>query len=231
MSRLGDMIKQERLRAGWSHKQLAKKSGVSESFLVEVEAGTKIITDTQATRILKVLGKSAEVFADFEGKADGMPEPVTPVRAAKPAPKKETAPAEPAQPADAWVGALGNLMHAVPVKDAAGKLLDSVTLPVKSGRIEGVVADKVFYLSVPDDQMMGYRIRKGDRALVLPATVPVDNAVMVFLAEGKYYLRKVKLQDGGRALMQWYDYEPRSEVVQLKSVTLVGRVRRVEFDL
>ena len=65
MSRLGDMIKQERLRAGWSHKQLAKKSGVSESFLVEVEAGTKIIADTQATRILKVLGKSAEVFADF----------------------------------------------------------------------------------------------------------------------------------------------------------------------
>ena len=100
-----------------------------------------------------------------------------------------------------------------------------------AGRIEGVVADKVFYLSVPDDSMMGYRIRKGDRALVLPATVPVDNAVMVFLAEGKYYLRKVKLQDGGRALMQWYDYEPRSEVVQLKSVTLVGRVRRVEFDL
>ena len=55
MSRLGDMIKQERLRAGWSHKQLAKKSGVSEKFLVEVEAGTRIIADTQATRILKVL--------------------------------------------------------------------------------------------------------------------------------------------------------------------------------
>ena len=37
MSRLGDMIKQERLRAGWTHKQLAKKSGVSESFLMEVD--------------------------------------------------------------------------------------------------------------------------------------------------------------------------------------------------
>lgn len=231
MSRLGDMIKQERLRAGWTHKQLAKKSGVSESFLAEVEAGTKIIADTQATRILKVLGKSTEVFADFEGKADGMPTVAEPVRPVRPAAKKEPVSSAPAQPADAWVGALGNLMHAVPVKDVAGKVVDSITLPVKSGRIEGVVADKVFYLTIADDSMMGYRIRKHDRVLVLPATVPVDNSIMVFLAEGKYYLRKIKLQDNGRALMQWYDYELHSEVVPQKSVTLVGRVRRVEFDL
>ena len=79
--------------------------------------------------------------------------------------------------------------------------------------------------------MMGYRIRRRDRVLVLPASVPVDDSIMVFLAEGKYYLRKIKLQDNGRALMQWYDYEPHSEVVLQKSVTLVGRVRRVEFDL
>ena len=231
MSRLGDMIKQERLRAGWSQKQLAKKSGVSESFINEVEAGTKIIADTQATRILKVLGKSNEVFADFEAKADGMPvaEPVRTV--VRPKVVKEPISSAPAQPADAWVGALGNLMHAVPVKDVNGKIVDSITLPVKSGRIEGVLADKVFYLTIPDDSMMGYRIRRRDRVLVLPATVPVDDSIMVFLSEGKYYLRKIKLQDNGRALMLWYDYEPHSEVVMQKAVTLVGRVRRVEFDL
>ena len=230
MSRLGDMIKQERLRAGWTHKQLAKKSGVSESFLMEVEAGTKIIADTQATRILKVLGKTAEVFADFESKADGIPTPAAaPVRPSRPAPapKKEA----PAQPADAWVNALGGLMQSVPVRNAQGKSIDTRILPVQSGRIEGVVADKVFYLSVPDDSMMGYRIRQRDRVLVLPATVLVDDAVMVFLNEGQYFLRKVKLQDGGRVLLQWYDYEPHSEVVPAKQLTLVGRVRRVEFDL
>ena len=193
MSRLGDMIKQERLRAGWSHKQLAKKSGVSEKFLVEVEAGTRIIADTQATRILKVLGKTSEFIADFEGKADGVPTP-EPVRAA---------------PRD----------------------VDSRILPVQSGRIEGVVAEKVFYLAAPDDSMMGYRIRKGDRVLILPATVLVDNAVLLFQSEGLYYLRKVKIQDGGRVLLQWYDYEPHSEVVPAKQLTLVGRARRVEFEI
>lgn len=230
MSRLGDMIKQERLRAGWSHKQLAKKSGVSEKFLVEVEAGTRIIADTQATRILKVLGKTSEFIADFEGKADGVPTP-EPVRAAPrpvPAPKK---PAAPAEPTDAWVNALGGLMRAVPVRDAAGRDVDSRILPVQSGRIEGVVAEKVFYLVAPDDSMMGYRIRKGDRVLILPATVLVDNAVLLFQSEGLYYLRKVKIQDGGRVLLQWYDYEPHSEVVPAKQLTLVGRARRVEFEI
>lgn len=230
MSRLGDMIKQERLRAGWSHKQLAKKSGVSEKFLVEVEAGTRIIADTQATRILKVLGKTSEFIADFEGKADGVPTP-EPVRAAPrpaPAPKK---PAASAEPTDAWVNALGGLMRAVPVRDAAGRDVDSRILPVQSGRIEGVVAEKVFYLVAPDDSMMGYRIRKGDRVLILPATVLVDNAVLLFQSEGLYYLRKVKIQDGGRVLLQWYDYEPHSEVVPAKQLTLVGRARRVEFEI
>ncbi len=230
MSRLGDMIKQERLRAGWSHKQLAKKSGVSEKFLVEVEAGTRIIADTQATRILKVLGKTSEFIADFEGKADGVPTP-EPVRAAPhPAPAAKK-PAAPAEPTDAWVNALGGLMRAVPVRDAAGRDVDSRILPVQSGRIEGVVAEKVFYLVAPDDSMMGYRIRKGDRVLILPATVLVDNAVLLFQSEGLYYLRKVKIQDGGRVLLQWYDYEPHSEVVPAKQLTLVGRARRVEFEI
>ena len=230
MSRLGDMIKQERLRAGWSHKQLAKKSGVSEKFLVEVEAGTRIIADTQATRILKVLGKTSEFIADFEGKADGVPTP-EPVRAApRPAPAAKK-PAAPAEPTDAWVNALGGLMRAVPVRDAAGRDVDSRILPVQSGRIEGVVAEKVFYLAAPDDSMMGYRIRKSDRVLILPATVLVDNAVLLFQSEGLYYLRKVKIQDGGRVLLQWYDYEPHSEVVPAKQLTLVGRARRVEFEI
>ena len=227
MSRLGDMIKQERLRAGWSHKQLAKKSGVSEKFLVEVEAGTRIIADTQATRILKVLGKTSEFIADFEGKADGVPTP-EPVRAA---PRPAPAAKKPAAPTDAWVNALGGLMRAVPVRDAAGRDVDSRILPVQSGRIEGVVAEKVFYLVAPDDSMMGYRIRKGDRVLILPATVLVDNAVLLFQSEGLYYLRKVKIQDGGRVLLQWYDYEPHSEVVPAKQLTLVGRARRVEFEI
>ena len=40
MSRLGDTIRNERLRLGLNPKALAKKCGVSEKFLLEVESGS-----------------------------------------------------------------------------------------------------------------------------------------------------------------------------------------------
>ena len=65
MSRLGDLIKTERLRQGLTHKQVAKKCGVAESYLVDVEAGTRIIADDQARRILKTIGLKQQTEADF----------------------------------------------------------------------------------------------------------------------------------------------------------------------
>ena len=56
MSRLGDLIKLERTRRGLDPKTVAKKSGVSVSYILEVEAGTRIIRDDQARRILKTMG-------------------------------------------------------------------------------------------------------------------------------------------------------------------------------
>ena len=65
MSRLGDLIRTERVRAKLTPKQLAKKCGVAESYLVAVEKGTKIIADDQARRILKAIGLREQTEADF----------------------------------------------------------------------------------------------------------------------------------------------------------------------
>ena len=65
MSRLGDLIRTERIRAKLTPKQLAKKCGVAESYLVAVEKGTKIIADDQARRILKSIGLREQTEADF----------------------------------------------------------------------------------------------------------------------------------------------------------------------
>lgn len=192
--------------------------------------GTRIIADTQATRILKVLGKTSEFIADFEGKADGVPTP-EPCAAPRAPRRPKEAPLRPPSPRTRGSTPWGASCAPCPCATPPGRDVDSRILPVQSGRIEGVVAEKVFYLVAPDDSMMGYRIRKGDRVLILPATVLVDNAVLLFQSEGLYYLRKVKIQDGGRVLLQWYDYEPHSEVVPAKQLTLVGRARRVEFEI
>ena len=65
MSRLGDLIRTERIRQKLTPKQVAKKCGVSESYLLAVEAGTKIIADDQARRILKSIGLKQQTEAEF----------------------------------------------------------------------------------------------------------------------------------------------------------------------
>lgn len=65
MSRLGDLIRTERLRQKMTPKQVAKKTGVSESFILAVEAGTRIIGDEQARRILRTIGLREQTEANF----------------------------------------------------------------------------------------------------------------------------------------------------------------------
>ena len=65
MSRLGDLIRTERLRAKLTPKQVAKKCGLAESYLIAVENGTKIIADDQARRILRKIGLREQTEADF----------------------------------------------------------------------------------------------------------------------------------------------------------------------
>ena len=65
MSRLGDLIRTERIRQKMTPKQVARKCGVSESYLVAVEAGTRIIADDQARRILKAIGLKQQTEAEF----------------------------------------------------------------------------------------------------------------------------------------------------------------------
>ena len=65
MSRLGDLIHLERTRQGLTFKQVARKTGVSEKYLQEVESGKRIIADDQARRILKSIGMKEHTEADF----------------------------------------------------------------------------------------------------------------------------------------------------------------------
>ena len=107
MSRLGDLIKLERTRQGLTHKQVAKKCGVSDKYLMEVEAGTRIIGDDQARRILKTIGlkshtESEFTLEDIAATVDLQSAVPQLQRAAEPkkaeAPKQEPAKKEPEQP-------------------------------------------------------------------------------------------------------------------------------------
>lgn len=243
MSRLGDTIKSARLGAKLSEKALAKKSGFAESFIKEIELGTRIVSDEQAQRILKVLGVTnpvsteLEVAAEPEVKLRPRPRPyVMPLAESEPpetilsARAVATTQAE-AQASDAWMDALSGVVKRVPVMGEDGLVIDHVLTPIVGSKIEGGAPDKVLFYRCPDDALRGYRVHAGDLLLTVPATSVEDDCIMLIQHKGRRVARKIAKQDGGKLLLQSYDREFLGERVERKDVVIIGKCVKLERRL
>ena len=245
MSRLGDLIRTERLRAKMTPKQVAKKCGVAESYIVAVEKGTKIIADDQARRILKSIGLREQTEADFSlddiaATVDlaSVASPVAKTVVARPAPKPAAPEAvqvasteEKGITGSVWLDALTSVLKHVPVMNAVMKPVDHRLLPITSGKIEGANPDKVFYFLAPDDSMRGFRIHQGDLALIVPAHSPIDGAVMLVEYNNHRYLRKVKKLQDFTVILQSFDREYDAVTAQINECSFIGRAVKLEVTL
>ena len=63
MSRLGETIRAARVKAKMTEKALAKKCGLAESVIKDIESGRRIASERQTQQILKVLGVQTPVSA------------------------------------------------------------------------------------------------------------------------------------------------------------------------
>ena len=241
MSRLGDLIRTERIRQKLTPKQVAKKCGVSESYLMAVEAGTRIIADDQARRILKAIGLKQQNEAEFT--LDDIAATVDLVQvqpkmaeALKKKPERKEAElaastVEESVAGSVWLDALQSVLKRVPVMNAVMKPVGYQLVPVENGRIEGANPDKVFFYLAPDDSMRGFRIHKGDIVLTVPAQSPVDGAVMLMNYNEHRYLRKIKILDDRNVLLQSYDREYEAETVPINEIGFLSRCVKVTFEL
>lgn len=240
MSRLGDLLKTERLRRNMTQKQVARLGGVAESFIKDVEAGRRIIADDQARRILKKMGMEEHTEQGFT--LDDIASTVDlETVTVKMAPDKENktnkteaeAVYQEASPVQGsiWLDALSSVMKPVPVYNAVMKEMNRRLLPILDGKIEGAYPDKVFFLSASDDSMRGFRILKDDLCLIVPAASPIDNAIMLIQYNQHRFLRKIKKLDAMNVLLQSYDREYAAEPVSIADISFIGRVVKVEFSL
>jgi len=241
VSRLGDLIRTERIRQKMTPKQVAKKCGVSESYIMAVEAGTRIIADDQARRILKSIGLRQQTEAEFTlddiaatvDLAQVQPRMAEAVRK----PKKETELVASTQEeqvgvsGSVWLDALQSVLKRVPVMNAVMKPVSYRLVPVENGRIEGANPDKVFYYLAPDDSMRGFRIHQGDLVLTVPAQSPVEGAIMLISWKEHRFLRKIKILGDQQLLLQSYDRQYEAETVSIHDVGFLSRCVRVSFDL
>ena len=244
MSRLGDLIRTERIRQKMTPKQVARKCGVSESYIIAVEEGTRIIGDDQARRILKTIGLKQQNEAEFTlddiaatvDLVQVQPALAAKAAAPKPKPKEAEKVASSGEEKEGvagsvWLDALQSVMKRVPVMNAVMKPVRYKLVPVENGRIEGANPDKVFYYLVPDDSMRGFRIHRGDLVLTVPAQSPVDGAVMLINYNEHRYLRKIKILNDRQVLLQSYDREYEQETAEINEIGFLSRGVQVTFDL
>ncbi|HIS03009.1 MAG TPA: helix-turn-helix domain-containing protein [Candidatus Pullichristensenella avicola] len=227
MSRLGDTIRTARMQAKMTEKTLARKCGMAEGVIKDIESGRRIVSDDQAQRILKILGVENPVSAELEVAQ----EPEAPLR---PRPYKLPV-SEPEAQAEgdnsAWLDALGGVVKRVPVTDENSTVIDHVLVPVVGGKIEGGAPDKVFYFRCPDDALRGYRIHAGDLLLCVPAQKVEDGAISLFLLDGKRAARKANKLDGNRVHLQSYDREFASQTLPAAQARVLARCVKLERRL
>lgn len=224
MSRLGDMIRKERETRKIPAKQVAKKAGISEGFLLDVETGRKIVESATAQRILKAMGAAEDTL---EAMDDAVRTPAPQVQAAAAAPKNaqrtpvRTPAAEKAPVSGQWLDALGGIVRAVPVLDELGKQVAIRLEATENGKIAGIVADKVFYHRVEDDSLWRtHSIKNGDLLLIAPGAV---DGLLALEVEGVRRIGRL-LENGTLTVMMLGDERKSADS---KKVKVLGRVMQL----
>jgi transcriptional regulator with XRE-family HTH domain len=225
MSRVGDKIKNIRMSTGMSQKQLAKKLGVAENFVNEVETGRKIINQDLIDRISKVLGKDInDITMSFEEQVfeeEKVKKPVASVRKDKPE-----------QVSDVWNEAFASVIKSIPIYNySLTKVLGSKQLPLLNNKIEGHNQDKVFYLEIEGDDMIGFRIAKGDLAFAVSTNEFFNNSISLIQYGDKRVVRQLQRLDNSKALIISNKGSVVTETVSIKEIKVIAKLERLEIVL
>jgi len=224
MSGIGEKIKNARNSKGLSQKQLAKKLGVAESFINEVETGRKVVNEKMMDRIGKVLG------GDLEDMSSMMNNLIMEEQKATEMPRKQNKVVEAIS--DVWNDALGSVLKSVGIyKYDLSKPIGKRELPIISNKVEGFSQDKVLYLEIENDDLMGFRICKGDLAFTNLTSEIENNAICLLDYNGERVLRQIKKLDASKILLMSNRGSLRTETVNHKDIKVVAKLNRIEIKL
>jgi len=222
MSRMGAEIARLRKDAGITQKQLAKMIGVDEKFIAEVEAGRRILNSDLIVRVSKALRQEV-------GKLDLYNEEEIRIR---PEPEKNIKKVIEKPVQEIWTDALAGVIMTIPVYGMKmDKAIASRQLPIINNKVDGFPKDKVFYLSIEDNEMSGFRLSKGD--LVFSCKTSEIDKDGIYLVEyaGKRIVRQIKRLDHDKLLMVSNSGSLNTKTVSVKEVKILAVLIRLEIML
>jgi transcriptional regulator with XRE-family HTH domain len=223
MSRVGERIKEAREKSGMTQKALAKKLGVAEKFVNEVETGRKIINESLISKVSKVLNTDLNdinmVVTDEELQKELKAE-------------KQVRQTKPAEVNEVWNQAFGSVLKNVPIYDySLAQVKGYKQLATASNKIDGHTANKVFYLKIENNDMTGYRIQENDLALCYSIKEIENNSICLVEFNGKRVIRQIKKLDNVKALLISNNGSMRTETANIKEIKAIAKLYRIEFDL
>lgn len=224
MNRVSENIKKSRSEQGLSQKQLAKKLGVSESFISEVESGRRVLNESTINRLTSILGINLnDVNMYDEDVKDEKPSPII-------VSKKENKKNEPIN--EVWNDAFGSVLRKVPVFDySLSNAIDTKLMPISSNKINGFPQDKVAFLVIENDDMIGNRISSGDVAFVSLTHEIENNSICLLEYNSTRIVRQIKKLDASKVLLIKNSGNIKTETVSPKDIKIIARLMSLEINL
>lgn len=220
MNRAGEKVKIIREEAKLSQKQFAKKLGVNEKFINEIESGRKVITESIIHRIKKLYGKDIN---DINMTVD---EEVTETNYEFKSVQKKK------EKSEVWTDAFSSILKSVPVYDYTFKnVIDKKSLPVINNKIEGFNQDKVFFIKIENNDMTGFRIMKDDIAFGYTTVEIENNAICLIEYNNLRVLRQIKRLDSNKLLLISNNGNLMTQTVQVHDIKIIGKITKVEFSV
>ena len=100
-----------------------------------------------------------------------------------------------------------------------------------SNKIEGFAPDKVIYIKIENDDMLGSRIAEGDEALCHITSEAEANGIYLLEHNGERNVREVRKLDGNRLLLISNKGTVKTETVNIKEVKIIAKLLKLEIQL
>ncbi len=223
MSRVGQRIKEARLKSGMSQKVLAKKLGVAEKYINDVELGRKVVQESFIDKAAKILNTDLNdinmVVTD-----EALIEERKTLEVNKKLKKVETS--------EIWNDAFASVLKSVPVFDySLNSIKGKKELPVHSNKVEGFPQDKVLYIEIQDNDMSGFRMVKGDLAFAHLVKEPSNNGIFLVDYKGERVIRQLKSLGNSKYLLVSNGGALLTETVAVKDFEVIAKLERIEINL
>ena len=224
MSRVGEKIKAARLNSGMTQKALAKKLGVAEKYINDLEMGRKVAQESLINKASKILNTDLNDISIVMTDEALMEERKNTLNVKKKPEKVEVN--------EVWNDAFSSVLRAVPIYDynlntAKGRK----ELPVHSNKVEGFPQDKVLYLEIQDNEMSGFRMIKGDLAFAHLVKEISNNGIFLVDYKGKRKVRQIKSLGNSKLLLVSNGGALITETVESKEISVIAKLERVDIIL